>query len=77
MVKLDINMSEDTLVNTVRVPQPRQLEDTETMESLVHWWTQFRNYYRRDKYVGGFLISTTTLGIQLPTTWASRMRLKG
>ena len=60
MVKLDINMSEDTLVNTVRVPQPRQLEDTETMESLVHWWTQFRNYYRRDKYVGGFLVSTAT-----------------
>ena len=51
-------MSEDALVNTVRVPQPRQLEDAETMESLTHWWTQFRNYYRRDKYVGGFLVST-------------------
>ena len=51
-------MTEDALVNTVRVPQPRLLEDTETMESLTHWWTQFRNYYRRDKYVGGFLVST-------------------
>ena len=59
-------MTEDTLVNTVRVPQPRMLEDTETMESLTHWWTQFRNYYRRDKYVGGFLVSTATWNPSAP-----------
>ena len=23
-----------------------------------HWWSTFRNYYRRDKFVGGFLKST-------------------
>ena len=50
-------MAED-LVNTARLPVPRPLGDEETMESLSHWWTTFRNYYRRDKYVGGFLIST-------------------
>ena len=49
---------EEHLVNTARLPQPRQLGDEESLESLNHWWTQFRNFYRRDKYVGGFLIIT-------------------
>ena len=43
------------LFSAARMPQPRQLEDVETVESLQHWWTTFRNYYRRDKYVGDFL----------------------
>ena len=49
---------EEHLVNTARLPQPRQLGDEESLESLNHWWTQFRNFYRRDKYVGGFLVIT-------------------
>ena len=53
-------MTEEALLNAARLPTPRQLQDEESIESLSHWWTTFRNYYRRDKYVGGFLVSTFT-----------------
>ena len=46
------------LVNSARMPQPRQLGDVESTESLTHWWTCFRNYYCRDKYVRDFLVMT-------------------
>lgn len=50
----------EAFLNTARLPTPRHLKDEESIESLTHWWTTFRNYYRRDKYVGGFLVSTFT-----------------
>ena len=48
----------EAFLNASRLPTPRHLKDEESIESLTHWWTVFRNYYRRDKYVGGFLVST-------------------
>ena len=40
---------------SVKVPVPRQLGETETTETLKHWQTCFRNYYRRDSYYSYFL----------------------
>ena len=45
---------------SVKVPQPRQLGENETIESLRHWRMAFRNYYRRDTYYQGFFRSTLT-----------------
>ena len=45
---------------SVRVPQPRQLGENETIESLKHWRMAFRNYYRRDSYFKTFLDSSLT-----------------
>ena len=39
--------------------RPRKLGQTETVQSLNHWKTIFRTYYRRCEYVGLFLIPTT------------------
>ena len=36
-----------------------EVTQAQAMESLTHLWTCFGNYYRRDKYVGEFLIMTT------------------
>ena len=45
---------------SVRVPQPRQLGESETIESLKHWKMAVRNYYRRDTYYKNFLDGTLT-----------------
>ena len=34
--------------NVVKCPQPRQLGATETLESLTHWKTTFRTYFKKD-----------------------------
>ena len=57
-IKLIMAEADNAVVNTARMPTPRHLEDAESIESLSHWWTTFRNYYRRDKYLGTFLVST-------------------
>ena len=33
-----------------RTPPPRQLSSHETLESLTHWETTFRTFYKRDSY---------------------------
>ena len=42
-----------------KLPLPRQLSEKETFESLKHWKTCFRNFYRRDSYYAFFLRSNT------------------
>ena len=34
--------------NHSRTPPPRQLTSNETLESLTHWETAFRTFYKRD-----------------------------
>ena len=53
-----VEMGDEVTITTARMPTPRHLEDKESVESINHWWSTFRNYYRRDKFVGGFLKST-------------------
>ena len=40
----------------VRNPPPRMLTEKETLQSLNHWKTAFRTYYRRDSYYKCFLL---------------------
>ena len=39
----------------VKTPPPRPLVQNETLDSLNHWKTTFRNYYRRDAIFSQFL----------------------
>ena len=41
----------------VKLPPPRQLSQNETLESLEHWKSCFRNYFRRDAIFKIFLAS--------------------
>ena len=41
----------------VKLPPPRQLTQNETLESLEHWKSCFRNYFRRDAIFKTFLAS--------------------
>ena len=41
----------------VKSPPPRPLSQQETLDSLNHWKTLFRNYYRRDSIYKKFLAS--------------------
>ena len=47
------------IITQSKVPIPRQLAEKETFESLKHWKTCFRNFYRRDNYFAFFLRSNT------------------
>ena len=40
----------------VRNPPPRMLTEKESLQSLNHWKTAFRTYYRRDSYYKCFLL---------------------
>ena len=40
--------------------QPRRLEQQESLQSLNHWRSVFRNFYRRCPYYGIFLLPTTS-----------------
>ena len=42
----------------MRLPKPRDLTDTETADSLEHWFTQFTVYAQRDTYMCPFLTRT-------------------
>ena len=44
------------LQTQVRNPPPRMLTNHETLQTLNHWKTSFRTYYRRDSYYKGFLL---------------------
>lgn len=44
------------LTTQVRNPPPRMLLPTETLQTLNHWKTSFRTYYRRDSFYKGFLL---------------------
>ena len=35
--------------NSTRTPPPRQLGSKETLESLTHWRTSFKTFYKRDE----------------------------
>ena len=48
------------MASFVKVPPPRQLNQKETLDSLNHWKTIFRNYFRRDAVFKQFLSSSTT-----------------
>ena len=41
----------------VKSPPPRPLSQQETLDSLNHWKTLFRNYYRRDSIYKQFLVT--------------------
>ena len=47
------------IITQSKVPIPRQLAEKETFESLKHWKTCFRSFYRRDSYFAFFLRSNT------------------
>ena len=44
----------------VKLPPPRQLTQSETLDSLDHWKSIFRNYFRRDAVFKQFLESSCT-----------------
>ena len=52
----------DTAVNTTlpKTLQPRRLGHQETLQSMNHWKSVFRNFYRRCPYYGIFLLPTTS-----------------
>ena len=43
------------MTSQVRHPPPRQLGASETLESLTHWETTFRTYFKRDDSYKKFL----------------------
>ena len=49
-------MAQQLLTTQVRNPPPRMLTPTETLQTLNHWKTSFRTYYRRDSFYKGFLL---------------------
>ena len=40
---------------TLKLPSPRQLTQSETLDSLDHWKSIFQNYFRRDSVFKQFL----------------------
>ena len=46
--------------NQPRALQPRRLDNQESLQSLNHWRSVFRNFYRRCPYYGLFLLPSTT-----------------
>ena len=44
---------------TAKVPYPRQLTSTETLDSLTHWRSHVRNYFRRDDSMKEFFSRTS------------------
>ena len=46
--------------NTTRTPPPRQLGSSETLESLLHWKTTFRTFYKKDEAFKRFFRVGTT-----------------
>ena len=43
-----------------KVPYPRQLNSNESLDSLTHWKSHVRNYFRRDDNLKGFFARTFT-----------------
>ena len=45
---------------TAKVPFPRQLTSSETLDTLTHWKSHVRNYFRRDDGMKEFFARTAT-----------------
>ena len=45
---------------TAKVPYPRQLNATETLDTLTHWKSHVRNYFRRDETLKPFFARNKT-----------------
>ena len=43
-----------------RTPPPRQLGTKETLDTLIHWRTTFRTFYKRDSHYKHFVQESTT-----------------
>lgn len=54
--RLDVNH----IHQAPKVPYPRQLTKKETLDSLSHWQTSVRNYFRRFDYYANFFKRTST-----------------
>ena len=71
-------MMTETYSSQPRALNPRKLEQQETLQTLNHWKTVFRNFYRRCQYYSIFLLPTTTWdnsadrGLPLETTGLKR-----
>ena len=53
-------MPETISVVQTRTPPPRQLGMKETLDTLTHWKTNFRTFYKRDDAYKHFMKETTT-----------------
>ena len=53
-------MSETMSVLHARTPPPRQLGAKETLDTLTHWRTTFRTFYKRDDAYRHFIKETST-----------------
>ena len=53
-------MAQAQITTQVRNPPPRMLTPNETLQTLNHWKTSFRTYYRRDSFYKGFLLPAAT-----------------
>ena len=53
----------------VKLPPPRQLTQSETLDSLDHWKSIFRNYFRRDSVFKQFLESSCKWDPSVPDTY--------
>ena len=45
--------------NSTRTPPPRQLGNKETLESLLHWRTTFKTFYKKDDTYKRFFKANT------------------
>ena len=48
------------MANFIKTPPPRPLGTSETLESLTHWKTNFRTYFKRDDGFKTFIKETAT-----------------
>ena len=53
-------MSEAVAVLQARTPPPRQLGTKETLDTLIHWKTTFRTFYKRDDAYKHFMRENIT-----------------
>ena len=44
----------------LKLPPPRQLGTNETLDTLIHWRTIFRTFYKRDSYYTHFVQESIT-----------------
>ena len=72
-----------TQITHVKVPPPRQLNSSETLQSLEQWYRTFKQYYKRDSHFKVFTLPTTTwnpaddvFGFQAESTGLKRQPLE-
>ena len=53
-------ISKEISVVHARTPPPPQLGTKETLDTLIHWKTTFRTFYKRDDAYKHFMRETTT-----------------